>query len=71
MALSLLMRPVSPHFLSHTPDREGPGTPAQQAVRDPQRSVPGPAGEEGPGLTHTFPRSCRACDAEALGGDRL
>lgn len=28
--------------LSCTPDREGAGAPAQQAVRDPQRSVPGP-----------------------------
>lgn len=46
----------SPLFLFQMPDCEGPGAPAQQAVRDPQRSVPRPAGGRGPGCSHT--RSC-------------
>lgn len=47
--------PVSlPLFLFQMADCEGPGAPAQQAVRDPQRSVPRPAGGGAWLLTHTL-----------------
>lgn len=75
LSMQLKVTPVllSPLFPSRLPDREGTGAPAQQAVRDPQRSVPTPDrhGEAHRLLAHTVSLCLARQGASPLFHDEL